>query len=460
MFWNKYPYSDFHELNLDWILAQIKKMHADWDEFKAINTITNAGAWDITRSYQIWTIVSDNNAGYISLKPVPAGIAISNTEYWGLIADYDILITNLSDRISDLETAVNDIDTLLGKTLNKRRFIVIADSYGEVVDSDGKNFAKAAFDLLGVPSSRYQIKAKGGTGFKAVYDGQSFLTLLQSADTTDASIVTDIFVWGGANDISYSTSDIKAKINEFIAYAKTTFPNAKVQIGHPGTTWNTGTGRLNREANSLNAYRNAGESGASYIANSEYILDRSDLMADGDTAHPNPNGVAEMTQQFIEAINTGACDVHYRTTAPFELAYTTNGTFAYEALAVRIDNGEVSVEFQAGGDFMSISGGTVSNPVSCPTASGSGTFVKTPVSFFAAINAGANAYTGIPVHLMYLSADDNKWYTGRGVLYPSAYDTTTHYVTYGLNVFNDYNIRNIAHVAKIGIKLPEVARVI
>lgn len=30
----KYPYTDFHELNLDWILSQMKQLIADWAEFK------------------------------------------------------------------------------------------------------------------------------------------------------------------------------------------------------------------------------------------------------------------------------------------------------------------------------------------------------------------------------------------------------------------------------------------
>ncbi len=103
-FFNEYPYTDFHEINLDWILKQIMRLHKEYDEFKAVNTITNAGTWNITKQYQAWTIVSDNNAGYISLQPVPAGVSINNTDYWGLIADYNILITNLSARISALET--------------------------------------------------------------------------------------------------------------------------------------------------------------------------------------------------------------------------------------------------------------------------------------------------------------------------------------------------------------------
>lgn len=35
MFDNKYPYTDFHEMNLDWFLAEFKKLVAEWEEVKA-----------------------------------------------------------------------------------------------------------------------------------------------------------------------------------------------------------------------------------------------------------------------------------------------------------------------------------------------------------------------------------------------------------------------------------------
>ena len=37
MFENKYPYTDFHELNLDWFLAQFKILHDNWEELKEDN---------------------------------------------------------------------------------------------------------------------------------------------------------------------------------------------------------------------------------------------------------------------------------------------------------------------------------------------------------------------------------------------------------------------------------------
>ena len=29
-FYNKYPYTDFHELNLDWVIERVKKLTEDW----------------------------------------------------------------------------------------------------------------------------------------------------------------------------------------------------------------------------------------------------------------------------------------------------------------------------------------------------------------------------------------------------------------------------------------------
>ena len=35
MAWNKYPYTDNHELNLDWFLEQFKLLLAAWDDLQA-----------------------------------------------------------------------------------------------------------------------------------------------------------------------------------------------------------------------------------------------------------------------------------------------------------------------------------------------------------------------------------------------------------------------------------------
>lgn len=160
MSFNLYPYTDFHEINLDWIIRKIKELGQAFNDFEAVNKITNAGAWDITKQYQAWTVVSDNNIGYISLKPVPAGIDINNTEYWGVIADYNILITDLSSRIAKIEEAITTPemfgaigDGVADDTLAIQQAI---DS-GKIVVLD-KNYFFKSTETVSIPSKSTTVR--------------------------------------------------------------------------------------------------------------------------------------------------------------------------------------------------------------------------------------------------------------------------------------------------------------
>ena len=58
-FFNKYPYTDFHELNLDWVLETIKQLVADWEEYHTSLT----GEWNDMQ--EDWHDVEE---AWISLK--------------------------------------------------------------------------------------------------------------------------------------------------------------------------------------------------------------------------------------------------------------------------------------------------------------------------------------------------------------------------------------------------------
>lgn len=115
---NLYPYTDIHELNLDWVIRKMKELKIEFDEFKVINTITFSGAWDITKQYPAWTIVSDNNIGYVSIKPVPAGVLLTNNDYWREVIDYTAQIAGLQNRVVALENTVGDASSGLVKDVD------------------------------------------------------------------------------------------------------------------------------------------------------------------------------------------------------------------------------------------------------------------------------------------------------------------------------------------------------
>ena len=85
-FQHKWPYSNFHDLNLDWVIGVIRELETKITQFVALNTVKYADPlqWDITRQYETNTVVIDprDDTAYLSVQPVPQGVQITNTEYW------------------------------------------------------------------------------------------------------------------------------------------------------------------------------------------------------------------------------------------------------------------------------------------------------------------------------------------------------------------------------------------
>lgn len=117
MFDTKWPYTDFHELNLDWILETLKKQDAAIADFISLNSITYADPlqWDITRQYPKNQVVLDTNGdGYLSVQPVPVGVEIDNTDYWTKIG-------NFSELWSTVKLAITAADEGLKTTASANR---------------------------------------------------------------------------------------------------------------------------------------------------------------------------------------------------------------------------------------------------------------------------------------------------------------------------------------------------
>ena len=113
--WHAYPYTDAHELNLDWILTQIKSINTTLSNFIVMNTIKYADPfqWNITTQYESNTIVMEPNTGtaYISVQPVPAGISITNTDFWTPVFDLSQLFGNFNDNITFHNEYLNIVST-------------------------------------------------------------------------------------------------------------------------------------------------------------------------------------------------------------------------------------------------------------------------------------------------------------------------------------------------------------
>ena len=80
------PFTNLHELNLDWIIQAIKSQEDRLTQFVSLNSIkyANPFQWNIASQYAINTLVIDPQDGtaYLSVQPVPSGVQITNTDYW------------------------------------------------------------------------------------------------------------------------------------------------------------------------------------------------------------------------------------------------------------------------------------------------------------------------------------------------------------------------------------------
>lgn len=195
--WNEFPYTNFHELNLDWIISTIKKLCGELSDFKVINSIKWKGEWDITKQYSIWSIVDVNGNGYISIKNVPSGVEIENENYWVLVANYSALYADFQNRLIALENKIANFNII-----NVKDFGAIGD--GETDDTEAIQNALNSGEGKTVyfPSGTYLISKTlitkpcssiiGSSEYDIVDENNYRGTVLQTIGDGNPAIWTDI----------------------------------------------------------------------------------------------------------------------------------------------------------------------------------------------------------------------------------------------------------------------------
>lgn len=93
-----------------------------------------AGLWDITKDYEQLMIVIYQGNSYTSKKPVPAGIPLTDDEYWVMTGNYNVQVANLQNEV---EVAVRQIlDYATDFETFKTQMMKLYTDF--TVDADGK----------------------------------------------------------------------------------------------------------------------------------------------------------------------------------------------------------------------------------------------------------------------------------------------------------------------------------
>lgn len=102
----EFPHTRTYDNDLGWLIYAVNRMKDQLDNFINFNTIKYADPiqWNITTQYESNTVVVDPQTGnaYISVRPVPGGVNISNTDYWTPIFNYYDAINTLRDELTEM----------------------------------------------------------------------------------------------------------------------------------------------------------------------------------------------------------------------------------------------------------------------------------------------------------------------------------------------------------------------
>lgn len=206
-----------------------------------------------------------------------------------------------------LNTTNTNLDALSNKVtkLHHKGYIFIGDSYTQGYSPDGNisnTFVNQIINNLKITDAK--ISANGGASF--ANSDNNFLTLLKNINVTDKNSITNIVVFGGYNDYSWSKTDIITGMTNFFNYAKTNYPNAIISIGYVGFCTDSST--YNKRADSVSIYNEvSGHLGGNYLSGCEYILHNTNEMS-SDGKHPNITGHKMLASYCTTALMNGSCN--------------------------------------------------------------------------------------------------------------------------------------------------------
>lgn len=388
MFENLVPFSNIHELNLDWIIAKVKEyidktdlMEINFEDLKKYVTdyfddldvqeeinnkldemLENGELASLiaqflsTESLLVFNTIAD----LVSAENLVNGVSVltlgEQAYNDGLTHMYKIRTLTSGDVIDGVNIiALTNYPTLIAERLpvdESKKYVFIGDSYlAGWTDDQGTidNYGNMFKNKMGlVENVNYFAISEGGTGFGALHDDRNFTNLVNDiANTMTASqknSITDVIVMGGRNDANSGVTEemISNGTDSLITSAMTHFPNAKIYFGVIGWSKNFEIiSNLNQRVirivtSKLSSYKNV-----LYLNNIEYTLVNKTLL---DTVgnHPNIDGQKAICKNLIQCLETGACATHtnaYATMTP------ENGITITGSLFENVDNSLLSICF-------------------------------------------------------------------------------------------------------------------
>ena len=286
----KFPYTNFHEMNLTWVIETVKRLVNEWVEMQG-DFSNLQGDFEELKKY-----VTDYFAKLEIDKEVRK------------ILEEMKASGELSEIISDalLQGALARV--------NKPTVLILGDSYGSGENLSNKENSWAYMLKNALEKNGYTVKlsAISGYGFKA--DGTKTFTsmlntLAASMTTNDKTNVVKVIVGGSYNDRNAPESDISQGMIDFQSAISNNFENCKNVVVCPmGWTWEGHQQGIHTSTTYISVIKaikiwmySAAQLGFSVIPAYQGMLYESSFSNDG--VHPSDQGQKNILNMVIGAFD-------------------------------------------------------------------------------------------------------------------------------------------------------------
>lgn len=265
MAFSNFPYTDFHNLNLDWILETTKDLNAKWDDY-----------------YKQWNKWQQDVQNYID-----------NLDYIAAVDAYLDGLKNSGELADIIDTWLTDYG-----------LITIGDSYGEGYTPDGmvKPWCDILHEKYFSDAKFYVNKSLGGSGFGA---NTHFSELLTQAIATltdkQKKQVKYVVVAGGWNDQFIASSTINSGIKD-VLNLMSQLPNATLYIGWIATPIIGFTTTAKQKAyDEIKTLYETYWGKYKFLSGADSALRWTGVLA-SDNIHPNASGQASIADMIYKAM--------------------------------------------------------------------------------------------------------------------------------------------------------------
>lgn len=184
------------------------------------------GVWNKALQYEALSVVTYMGNSFTSKVPVPPNIDISNESYWVNTGNYDAQVEAYRQETARLSNNLN-AEINGRKNADKDNILWIGDSYSV---NYGHKLPNGVRNMLN--AKNWYEYSRGGAGFAGAWADVNYNDLIELAkkdlSDTQKEMIKYVYIVGGANDSSFTWTQVKAKVISTVKNARDSFPNAQV----------------------------------------------------------------------------------------------------------------------------------------------------------------------------------------------------------------------------------------